>query len=159
MQKTLSIIGIILLVILGAVLGWWLRGFRPVIIDPVVQTDTLWLHDTVSITKPVPQTRWLHDTTYVAVTDTIHRHDTLYVPIPRETTFYSDSLYEAWVTGFRASLDSIHILQRTAVVEKVIYRDLRKRWGIGVQVGGTYLPKTGATPYVGIGISYNLITF
>ena len=163
MQKTLAIIGIILLVVAGVFLGWWLRGFRPVVIEPVVQTDTLWLHDTIKIQQPAPKAKWIHDTTYLAVRDTVQMHDTTYVPIPRETTFYTDaSSYEAWVTGFRASLDSIHVFQQTAIVEKVVYQKVKRKWGIGVNAGwGVMVDPFGGKatvhtgPTVSVGVSYN----
>ena len=159
MQKALAIIGIILLVILGAALGWWLRGFRPVVVDPVVQVDTLWVHDTTFFEKPVPHIVRVVDTMLIPVVDTIHTRDSVFIQIPREEKVYQDSTYRAVVSGYRPSLDSISIFQSTAIVEKVVYKDIKKRWGIGVQVGGTYLPKTGFTPYLGVGISYNILVF
>jgi len=158
MQKVLAITGIVLLVVLGVSLGWWLRGFKPVIIDPVVQVDTLWMHDTVSIIKPV------YNTEKVTKTDTLKieipgQKDTVYVPVPITQKYYHDKDYEAWVSGYRPALDSIRVFQSTAIVEKVVYKDTKKPWGIGIQVGGTYLPKTGFTPYFGVGISYNILTF
>ena len=162
MQKTLAIIAIVLLFALGVFGGYWLRGLRKgPDVPPVAKTDTLWKHDTVRFPVPVPEKKWIHDTTYIAVTDSIfiHRHDTTYIQIPRETTYYADSLYEAWVTGFRAQMDSIHIFQKTAIVEVPVYKYVKKPWGVGIQAGATYIPKAGFTPYVGIGVSYNIINF
>ena len=166
MQKTLAIIGIILLFVLGAIGGWWLRGTRIPNVEPVVKRDTLWQHDTVKFPVPVPEKKWIHDTTYIAVTDTIHLKDTIFVPIPRETTFYKDSLYEAWVTGFRATLDSVHVFKNTAYIEVQVpvEKIVRKRWGIGIQAGagvqyGTIHKQMDVGPYLGVGISYNILNF
>lgn len=166
MQKTLSIIGIILLIVLGAVGGYFLRGLMIPDNPPIVQRDTLWLHDTVSFPVPVPQKKWIHDTTYIAVTDTIQRKDTTYIPVPRETTFYADSLYEAWVTGYKAQMDSIHIFQKTAYIEVrvPVEKIVRKRWGIGIQAGagvqyGAIHKQMDIGPYIGVGVSYNLLSF
>ena len=159
MEKTLAYLSIVLALLLGSFFGYWLRGEGPGTIE--YQTDTLWRYDTVRIPQPVPVNKWIHDTTYIAITDTalIHHHDTTFVPIPRETTLYRDETFEAWVTGFRSTLDSIHVFQKTAIVEVPVVKTVSKRWGIGVQAGATYLPKQGITPYVGVGVSYNLLTF
>lgn len=160
-SKTLFWITFAAVFLFGVSTGFWLRGLRPVKqAEPIVHTDTLWRYDTLTIEKPVPKTRWKHDTTYLALTDTafIHHHDTTFIPIPRETTYYQDKEYEAWVTGFNTAIDSIKVFPKTAIVEVPVYPK-PKRWGVGLQVGGTYLPKVGPTPYVGIGISYNLLTF
>ena len=162
MQKTLSYLAIALLFVLGAIGGWWLRGLKGVPDNPpIIKTDTIWRHDTLRFPVPVPETRWVHDTTYIALTDSVivHRHDTTYVQIPRETTYYRDSLYEAWVTGFRASLDSIHVFRSTAIVEVPVEKIIRKRWGLGLQAGATYIHNEGVTPYLGLGISYNILNF
>ena len=52
------------------------------------------------------------------------------------------------------------------VVEVPVFKTVTKhaRWGVGLQAGATYLPGTqgqqGAIqPYVGLGLSYNIITF
>jgi len=130
--------------------------------EPEIQTDTVWLKpDTIRIPKPVPVAKWVHDTTYVLVTDTIllHSRDTAWLPIPRETTYYARNDYEAWVTGFRATLDSVHIFRPVAIVEKKVPVYLTKRWGVGIQAGITWNPQTKTTPYVGAGVSYNLFTF
>ena len=130
---------------------------------PEAKPDTLWIHDTLRIIQPKPQPLRIYDTVWLAVHDTtvIHRHDTIYAPAPRRTDYYNGPGYEAWVTGYRASLDSIYIEQKTAIIEVPKYQTVTKRthWGIGVQAGATYLPGTGFTPYVGIGISYNPLTF
>lgn len=128
---------------------------------PAVKTDTLWRVDTVKVPKPVPVTKWLRDTTYIPVPDTVlvQRNDTTFVPVPIETTRYAGEDYEAWVTGFQATLDSINIFRPTAVVEKQVPVYLNKKWGIGLQAGVTWNKDTKFTPYVGVGLSYNLLSF
>jgi len=128
--------------------------------EPEIQTDTVWLKpDTIRITKPVPVAKWLHDTTYVPVPVPPQKPDTVYVPIPKETTYYARNEYEAWVTGFQATLDSVHIFRPVAIVERKVPVYLTKRWGVGIQAGITWNPQTKTTPYVGAGVSYNLFTF
>lgn len=162
MKAIVKILAVVLVLVIGIAFGLWLNGRRPGPPAPEPQRDTVWVKDTVTITKPVPVTKWLKDTVLVPVVtpgDTIRERDTLFVPIPIETTYYRDSLYEAWVTGYKATLDSLHLFQNTAIVEVPAYIPVKKRWGIGAQVGVGLSPKGTAVPYVGIGISYNLIAF
>ncbi len=128
---------------------------------PAVKVDTLWRVDTVKVPKPVPVTKWLKDTTYIPVTDTVlvQRNDTTFIPVPIETTRYAGEDYEAWVSGFKASLDSINIFRPTAVVEKQVPVYISRKWGIGLQAGVTWNKDTKFTPYVGVGLSYNLLSF
>jgi hypothetical protein len=88
------------------------------------------------------------------LTDTIRIGDTV---VHREQAYYEDSLYRAWVSGYRPRLDSLQIFPRTIyqTVTNDIYHTIvlkKKRWGIGLQVGYGY---PGGF-YVGGGVNYNL---
>lgn len=88
------------------------------------------------------------------LTDTIRIGDTV---VYREQAYYEDSLYRAWVSGYRPRLDSLQIFPRTVyqTVTNDIYHTIvpkKKRWGLGLQVGYGY--PSGI--YVGVGVSYNL---
>ena len=90
----------------------------------------------------------------VRLTDTIHVGDTV---VQREQAYYEDSLYRAWVSGYRPRLDSMQIFPRTVyqTVTNDIYHAItpkKKRWGLGLQAGYGY---PGGW-YVGGGVSYNL---
>ena len=91
--------------------------------------------------------------------------DSIAVDIPITQKVYEDSLYRAYVSGYRPSLDSLIIFPRhdiTTVTNGYTYQKSRqKRWGIGIHVGyGMTMSRTPQfTPYIGFGISYNLITF
>ena len=83
--------------------------------------------------------------------------DSVAIPITQKT--YEAETYKAWVSGWHASLDSIEVYQKTVERTITITKTTKpKRWGIGVQVGYGYSIK-GFTPYIGVGISYNLLTF
>lgn len=122
--------------------------------------DTVVLHDTIAIDRPVPYyiTKVVTDSIKVPVviTDTLiqGRTDTLYVPVPREQAFYKDSTYEAWVSGFQPQLDSIHLFRDT----KIVTVTRKSRWSLGVQAGVGYA-KAGFSPYIGVGLSYNILSF
>ena len=160
-EKTLMWFTLAVTFVLGACFGFWLRGLRPAKpVEPVVQTDTLYLRDTIRIDRPVPKPYPVYlpsDTVRLVTT----QHDTVEVLVPMEQKHYSDSLYDVYVSGYKPNLDSLRIYQTTKIVTitETIKVPEKKRWGLGIQVGGTYLPKVGPTPYVGVGISYNLLTF
>lgn len=126
----------------------------------IVRTDILRIRDTVLVDRPVPVEVRLTDTMLVAVTDTVTVNDTVYLSLPRETRVYGDSTYRAQVSGYRPALDWIEVYPQTVYLTKVVKTNDVKRWGIGVQAGyGAYF-RDGhmrLAPYVGVGISYNII--
>ena len=159
-NKTLMWVTLAVTFILGLSVGFGLRGRRPARVpDPIVQTDTLYLRDTIRIDRPVPVPRPVY-----LPSDTVRlvsvQHDTVEVLVPMEQKHYRDSLYDAWVSGYRANLDSLHVYPVTKVITTTIpTREKAKRWGIGPQIGVGVSPKGAAIPYIGVGISYNLLVF
>lgn len=128
----------------------------------VIQTDTLRIRDTLLVEKPVPVEVRVVDTMLVAVTDTISINDTVYLHLPREIKHYEDSLFRAQVSGYRPALDWIEIYPQREVVTRTISVGSLKRWGIGFQAGyGAYVSEgsVGLSPYIGIGISYNILSW
>lgn len=88
------------------------------------------------------------------LTDTMRIGDTV---VHREQAYYEDSLYRAWVSGYRPKLDSLQIFPRTIyqTVTNDVYHTIaskKKRWGLGLQVGYGY--PGGA--YVGLGVNYDI---
>ncbi|MEG2599829.1 MAG: hypothetical protein RSA66_10200 [Muribaculaceae bacterium] len=88
--------------------------------------------------------------------------DSINVVVPVTQKVYEDSTYRAYVSGYMPILDSIIIYPRHDVmtITKSI-KEKRKRWGVGIQVGyGMTIKGTPElSPYIGIGISYNLFSF
>lgn len=88
------------------------------------------------------------------LTDTMRIGDTI---VHREQAYYEDSLYRAWVSGYRPKLDSLQIFPKTVyqTVTNDIYHTImskKKRWGLGLQIGYGY----PLGWYAGVGVSYNL---
>lgn len=130
--------------------------------EPSVVRDTLILHDTIRIEKPVAKYVTTRDTIKIPVVVT--EHDTIYVSLPREEKTYTDSTYRAVVSGYEPSLDLIEVYPQKTIITEThnIFVPSRKRWGIGVQVGyGAALngKQVVLSPYIGVGLSYNLFTF
>lgn len=151
------------LLIAGIVAGWFVRKgvSERDTQETVVLLDTLVVRDTVRERYPVYIERTVTDTMLVALTDTMTVSDTVYVRLPREQRIYRDTNYAVWLSGFRPSLDSIEVYPSTRYITKTVYRDSRK-WGIGIQSGygiGLNGGKVTGVPYIGIGISYDLIRF
>ena len=134
-----------------------------------MRTDTVIIRDTVLIDRPVEAGARTIDTILISTAlpahgDTVRLTDTVYVHLPVEQKHYSAPEYDAWVSGFRPSLDSLKLHTQSARITNTIPLPVHpksKRWGIGIQVGYgmTAAPRPEFHPYIGIGISYNFIRF
>jgi len=140
-----------------------------------VKRDTVMLHDTVTHYLPPPKdsvrTKWVTRWLPVAKNDTINHfvevskmiHDTVAVEVPITSKHYGSKDYDAWVSGYEPSLDSIKVYKDTQYITETIEvtkKTRRKPWGVGLQVGYGYDIKTKtAAPFVGIGISYDIVSF
>lgn len=165
MKKLPFIVAIIAALILGFGGGWY-GGLRS---SPSVPTSILrdTITDTIPYRLPVPVDSVVLRTEIVKlpVYDTIAytkkdsiRVDSVYVEIPIQQKEYSDSTYQAWVSGYKVNLDSINIFQHTIIETQTIKQPI-KRWGLGVQVGAGYCGRQEIRPYIGIGIHYNILTW
>lgn len=129
--------------------------------DFLPENDTIIVRDTITREKPVYVDRYLTriEQVFLPVHDTTVVRDSVLVDIPIETRVYAeDSLYRAVISGFRPSLDTLLVYNTTREVTKFVpVRDPR-RWGVGL-TAGYGVGKGGLTPYVGVGITYNLIKF
>lgn len=139
-------------------------------------TDTIPVYDTIPYLFPVPvdsvvlryETKTLPLLPKEAIEDTLNltavvdqlvteNQDSATVIIPITQKIYSDSTYRAYVSGYNPVLDSIQIFHRT---DRIYIRSptKQKRWGLGIQLGIGVTPAR-AEPYIGIGVSYNLLSF
>ena len=134
--------------------------FRPARVEHVsgeVVRDTIITNriDTVRDTIPVPVYESVVDSFPFVVPapvpgDTVR--DTVYLPITQK--IYKDSLYTAYVSGYRAKLDSIEVYSKTRTVF-VRERSNRKRFGLVIQIGYGFSGNK-LSPYIGIGMNCNL---
>lgn len=131
------------------------------------EADTVILdhYDTEFVPKPVYFTKTITDTMWLplpAPGDTTESVNS--IPLEREQLHYKDSSYEAWVSGYKPSLDSISIFTHSQTIFVDHVPDIRKKthWGIGIQAGygaSVYNKEVVMTPYIGIGISYNILSW
>lgn len=125
--------------------------WRDTIIDKPVPTESVQTGKVVYIRVPVPGKR---DT----LRDTIR--DSIDVPVPIMQKRYDDSLYTAWVSGFRPALDSIRLHMPEVLTTTTITNTIVKpspRFSIGLQVGTGYgLFHKQVDAFVGVGGQINL---
>lgn len=135
--------------------------------EPSIIRDTI--YDTIPYRMPVPYDSAVirYITKTLPVTDTIKDSvilrpgDTLPVTIPITQKQYNDSTFTAWISGYAATLDSINVYQKThieTIFQPTYIPSKPKRWGLGIQVGAGVAPNK-ITPYIGIGVSYNIVTW
>ena len=125
-----------------------------------IKVDTLVIHDTIKVTEPVSVTKTVVDSVLVPVTDTIRLRDTLYVFMEREQVRWEDSLAVVYASGIDPQVDSvIHFTRDQIIIKEIpVIKVKKSRWGIGVQAGAT-AGKDGVIPYVGVGVSYNILSW
>ena len=110
------IIGVLLL-LLGIVIGLLCRPKHYSEIEKV-KIDTLVVVDTHIIEKPVLVERTYYDSLYIAVRDTIHIKDSVFVPIPIEKKIYKGEDYLAEISGYNAILERIEVYPKTITITK-----------------------------------------
>lgn len=123
----------------------------------IYQRDTTYITriDTLKIREIVHKVETRIDTFLVPIFDTLTLRDTLYQILPKTQKYYAETAkFEAWVSGYKPSLDSINIFQKTEYI-KIVERVPDKRWGVGV-LGGVGATREGLSPFLGVGVYYKL---
>lgn len=122
--------------------------------------DTLLIRDTIKVTEPKYIKRRVVDSIPYPVTDTIRLRDTLYVFLAREQVTWEDSLARVYASGIDPQVDSvIHFTQDLTIIKEIPVIKVKKtRFGIGIQ-GGVTADKEGVMPYVGVGVSWNILSW
>ena len=125
---------------------------------PTIKVDTLVIRDTFKVTEPIYVTKRVVDSIPYPVTDTLRLRDTLYVFMEREQIRWEDTLAVVYASGVNPQVDSVIHHTQSLIITTEIPVIKKTRWGLGVQAGvGAW--KGGLTPYVGVGISYNLLSW
>ena len=155
--------------IVGAVLGL-LSGFfigKGIYNQPIhesVTRDTVTRIDTVFQYYPKPveverirtEYKWLTKVTTDTVTDYTVLHDSVLVEVPITSKHYGCKDYDAWVSGYEPSLDSIKVYQRTEyITERITISKPPNRWELDLIGGLDYnTARQDFTPYAGGEILY-----
>ena len=151
------------LIALSVALNVWLLTRGQVEPSVVVEHDTLWRDTTIY--KPVAaDSQKTGETVFIHIPypvptpgDTVH--DSISVPIPIEQKRYDDSLYTAWVSGFRPALDSIRLHQpeiTTTITKTIVQKAPRLSLGLSVGPGVSIDKDHHLGIYVGFTANYRL---
>ena len=127
-------------------------------IETVERVDTLVIRDTIVSYRPKYIARKVVDSVYVPVTEYITERDTVFAILEREQVTWEDSLARIYASGIRPEIDSVFHYRTERVITQTFPVKVPYRWGIGIQ-GGVGVGKGGLTPYVGIGVNYNLLSW
>ena len=120
-------------------------------------------YDTIFVDRPIAYKvkEIKHDT--VRITDV--KHDSVDVILPVIQKEYRDQTYSAWVSGYQdVNLDSIQVYQKNIFTEinntKYVTKYKNRPFSLGLQVGyGFDFMNRQCSPYVGVGLQYNIISF
>lgn len=165
------------LIALSVALNVWLLTRGQVEPSVVVEHDTLWRDTTiykpvavdshktgeiVYIKVPVGGCQgtgtWQDTATYQSPDSPSHP-DSIEVPIAIEQKRYEDSLYTAWVSGFRPALDSIRLHQpeiTTTITKTIVQKAPRLSLGLSVGPGVSIDRDHHMGIYVGFTAQYRL---
>lgn len=124
----------------------------------IERVDTLIIRDTVVSTVPKYVAKRVVDSILVPVKEVIVEKDTILVLLEREQVIWEDSLARVYASGVQPQVDSILHFRDKMVVTKERIIKKEARWGVGIQ-GGVGASKEGLSPYIGVGLSYNILTF
>lgn len=81
--------------------------------------------------------------------------DSLTLQLPITQNVYEGEDYKAYVSGVYPSLDSVFVYPRREIVK---IKKPPKRWHIGPTIGYGYTPN-GFQPYIGVSLTYSIISF
>ena len=160
-------------IVIGALCGFFIgKGIYQPTYGEKVARDTVIVHDTVPDINPTPKdsatikyiTRFLP----VVKNDTINHfvevskmiHDTVEVQVPITSKHYGNKDYDAWVSGYEPSLDSIKVYKETQYITETItktVKDKGKHFFLDVGAGCEYQFNGKATvPFAELGAMVKL---
>ena len=158
-EKVMTILCVILLVVDIGVLCQNHRQKTPV--EPTkIKVDTLVVQDTIMQYKPIFVDKIKVDSVLIPVKDTIVIRDSVYIYMDREKITWRDSLCEVYASGIMPQVDSVrHFTEyKYITIETQVPVKVKSHWGLGVNAGYG-VGQGGLTPYIGIGVSYNILSW
>ena len=128
------------------------------------RVDTLVIYETKLVEKPVFVEKKVIEKVPVPVSDTMMVHDTIYVYMDREQVHWQDSMSDVYASGYDVQVDSVRYNIQTQVItkERDVIVKVKPKWSIGVHAGYGAFANNGqiaTSPYVGVGVSYNLFSW
>lgn len=140
-------------------MGGWYLGKTRTLDRMQPRTDTVTVYRDTTITETVFVDRWhvRTDTVKLARVDTLTVSDSVLVEVPIEQKVYRDTLYTAWVSGFRPVLDSIRLTTPTVYITTTVKEPVPVRglgWGITAGPGVFYADRIRAGIGITAGVTY-----
>ena len=155
MKTIRDILILVAVIILLFIIGLKVPG-RVITKTEYLPADTVIIRDTVRDTIPVPTK------VYITRTDTVYIDspgDTVRsgIVIPIERKVYETADYRAIIEGYKPALIDMEVYRQTQYITKpeIRYEKSKPRWAIGIQAGYG-VSKSGLSPYLGVGVQYNL---
>lgn len=159
---------IICVAIIAAAIFMFMAGQRHaqkrLILPQNERVDTLFIRDTIMSNDPVFITKTKIDSIPypVPVRDTLWKTDTIW--LQREQVMWQDSLSRIYASGVSVEIDSVLHFISTQVItkERDVIVKVKPKWSVGVHAGYGAFANNGqisASPYIGVGISYNLFSW
>lgn len=140
------------------------HALKRLILPQKERVDTLVIRDTILSEIPVYVTRTKTDSVPypVPVTDTLWKTDTIW--LPKEQVMWQDSLSKVYASGVSVAIDSVlhYVSIHEVTKERDVFVKVKPKWSIGVQAGYGVFANNGqfaTSPYVGLGVSYNLLSW
>ena len=163
-RDTIYVLVILLLIVWFI---YFLMNYVHVEVDePLPKTEKTTSVDTIPYYKPIPKDsvvlRYQVVKAPIASKDSTKSNDSAEVIVPITQKEYEDSSYHVWISGHIPKLDSIKVYNKNTIITHTITSTITKyktkNWGIGVQAGYGY-NFNKASPYIGIGIQYNILNW
>lgn len=151
---------VFILAVICWIFGLWVgrTSIKPQVID-----SQIIVHDTIEKWNVKYKTKYITRTVIkeLPVYDTVYKDSvkTVFVEIPiHQYHFEEDSLYSLDVEGYEVSLKNIKVFPKTIYRTQTVTNKTKNRFGLGFQAGYG-IAGNKPVPYLGIGISYNLLSF
>lgn len=163
LDKTKVAIALVFFAI-GALCGFFFgKGIYQPTYGEKVARDTVIVHDTIPQYYPQPveviktkvDYKWL--TRVRTNTDTLTLHDSVLVEVPITSKHYQSQEYDAWVSGYEPSLDSIFVYREKEIITETITRTVKedKHFFLDVGAGCEYQFNTKASvPFAELGFKF-----
>lgn len=142
------------------------HALKRLILPQKERVDTLVIYETKLVEKPVFVEKKVIEKVPVPVpvSDTTEVHDTIYVYMDREQVHWQDSLSDVYASGYDVQVDSVRHNIQTQVItkERDVIVKVKPKWSVGVHAGYGAFANNGqitASPYIGVGVSYNLFSW
>lgn len=157
-----AVVAVVMALLLSYVIGRR-DGFNSAERGEQKSVDTIYVRDTITQYEPIIEERVVLEKVLIPVVDTLWIHDTLYVIQEREQVMWQDSLSIVYASGIMPKIDSVQHFISERVVTRELTQVVKKpcKWGIGIHAGyGIQLGEQVRTaPYIGVGVSYNILSW